>query len=89
MFDIKISNLLTTLHLNVLKLKLKFGFAHFGEFEIVYKIYPVATSFFGFYTLVILNLDSGLIPSCIPSQTFFLFAPFKYFIIFIDGIKTK
>ena len=55
--DIKISNLPTTLHSSVLKRELELGFAHFGEFEIVYEVHPAAPSFVGFRTLVILKLD--------------------------------
>ena len=87
--DIKISNLPTTLHSSVLKRKLEFGFAHFGDFEIVYEVHPAAPSFVGFRALVILKLDSGLTPSCIPGQAFFPSAPFEPFTMHIDGIKTK
>ena len=87
--DIKISNLPTTLHSGILKHKLEFGFAHFGDFEIVYEVHPAAPSFFGFLSLVIIKLDASLIPSCIPSQAFLPSAPFEPFTMHIDVIKTK
>ena len=71
--NIKISNLPNTLHSIVLKCELELSFAHFDEFKNIYEVHPAAPSFVSFCALVILKLDTKLMPSCIPSQAFLLF----------------